>query len=153
MMKSMRGWFPGRSPRQLGRPVRSRRARVSLEPLESRVVLSTFTVNSLLDTTSPPAGVTTLREAINAADRVTITINAPTIATYIRRLDVLPGDVGDFGVVNAEDLAIERDMCLNLPVVSDTLYVFGDILGLADVLVADYNAVHTRVGTTLPPLP
>jgi hypothetical protein len=94
-----------------------------------------------------------LAEPINAADRVTLTINAPNIATYTRRLDILPGDVDDLGVVNAQDVAIERDQYLNLPIPNLPLYVFGDVLGLGTVYVDDYNAVRARVGTKLPPLP
>ena len=47
--------------------------------------------------------VITLAQPINTADRVTITIASPTIATYTRRLDVLPGDVNDDGAVNTTD--------------------------------------------------
>ena len=46
----------------------------------------------------------TLAQPINKADRVTITIGNATIATFTRRLDVLPGDFNDDGVVNAQDL-------------------------------------------------
>jgi hypothetical protein len=42
--------------------------RLDVHRLEDRLAPATFTVNSLLDTASPPAGVTTLRSAILAAD-------------------------------------------------------------------------------------
>ena len=42
--------------------------RLGVMPLEDRCVPAGFTVNSLLDTASPPAGVTTLRSAIIAAN-------------------------------------------------------------------------------------
>ena len=47
--------------------------------------------------------VITLTRPINTADRVTFTIASPAIATYTRRLDVLPGDVNDDGAVNTTD--------------------------------------------------
>ena len=46
----------------------------------------------------------TLARRIKVADRVTITITAPNFVTYIRRLDVLPGDFDDNGVVNNKDV-------------------------------------------------
>ena len=55
---------------------------------------------------SPAPGrtyVITLAQPITTADRLTFTIASSTIATYTRRLDVLPGDVNDDGVVNTTD--------------------------------------------------
>jgi hypothetical protein len=49
------------------------RRRLAVGRLEDRLTPSTFTVNSLLDTASPPAGVTTLRSAIAAADADNVT--------------------------------------------------------------------------------
>ena len=43
-------------------------ARLSMVRLEDRLAPAAFTVNSLLDTASPPSGVTTLRSAIAAAN-------------------------------------------------------------------------------------
>ena len=43
----------------------------------------------------------TFARPIKKADRVTITIAGPGIATYTRRLDVLPGDFHDKGVVTS----------------------------------------------------
>ena len=71
---------------------------------------------------------------------------------YTRELDVLPGDVGDVGVVNAQDIALERDFYLDIPI-PNLPSIFGDILGDGKVDIADYNAVRARVNTTLPPLP
>jgi hypothetical protein len=42
--------------------------RLSIDRLDDRLTPSTFNVNSLLDTASPPSGVTTLRSAIAAAN-------------------------------------------------------------------------------------
>ena len=43
-------------------------------------------------------------QPINAADRVTITIANASIATYTRRIDVLPGDFNDDGLVTSIDM-------------------------------------------------
>jgi len=47
--------------------------------------------------------VVTLAKAVAAADRVTLMIASAQIATFTRRLDVLPGDVNDDGAVNTTD--------------------------------------------------
>jgi hypothetical protein len=89
----------------------------------------------------------TLGTPINAADRVTLTIANSGIASFTRRLDVLPGDVNDDGVVNAQDTVLERNAYLaNIPIVMD------DILGDGSVDLNDYNAVRRLVNTKLPPL-
>jgi hypothetical protein len=92
----------------------------------------------------------TLAQPINAADRITLTINNPLLGSFTRELDVLPGDVNDDGVVNAQDLALERDAYLGQPV-SYIPLIFEDILGDGSVDLADYNAVRARSGTKLPP--
>ena len=56
----------------------------------------------------------TLAQPINAADRVTITIGNDLIASFTRRLDVLPGDVNDDGVVNVQDMVTIRNMMLGV---------------------------------------
>ena len=62
------GWFLN-GPSRNERPRRRRHlGQLNLEALEGRVVLSTYTVNSLVDT-NPPAGVMTLRQAITAANK------------------------------------------------------------------------------------
>ncbi len=65
------------------RPPRSARAR-TFERLESRRLMATFTVNSFADILSPPAGVVTLRSAIQAANASlgSDTINLPSSGTY-----------------------------------------------------------------------
>ena len=54
----------------------------------------------------------TLARPINAADRVTVTIGSASVATFTRRLDVLPGDVNDDGAVNSQDAVIVRNQYL-----------------------------------------
>src|SRR5262249_39318332 len=90
----------------------------------------------------------TLAQPINLADRVTITIGSATIATFTRRLDVLPGDFNDDGVVNSRDVVGVRNEYLGIIPAT----IFGDINGDGVVDIADYNAVRRRIGTTLPPI-
>ncbi len=68
----------------MSRPPRRRRTPRIIEALESRVVPTVFTVNSTADILSPPAGVVTLRSAIQASNASpgTDTINMPLAGTY-----------------------------------------------------------------------
>jgi hypothetical protein len=91
----------------------------------------------------------TLLTPINLADRITLTINAPGLATYTRRLDVLPGDVNDDGVVNSQDSVLVRDAYLGIGNVLIPL-VFLDVDGDGVVDINDYNTVRQRIGTRLP---
>ena len=89
----------------------------------------------------------TIAQPINSADRVTITISNPLISSYTRRLDVLPGDVNDDGVVNATDIALERNAYFS------GVYNFNyDIDGDGFVTIYDYNIDRALVNTLLPPL-
>jgi hypothetical protein len=92
----------------------------------------------------------TLAQPITAADRITLVISNPLLGSYTRELDVLPGDVNDDGVVNAQDIALERDAYVGQPV-SYIPLIFEDILGDGSVDLADYNAVRAKSGTKLPP--
>ncbi len=89
----------------------------------------------------------TLAQPINAADRVTITIGNDLIASFTRRLDVLPGDVNDDGVVNVQDMVAIRNQMLGLLGAVPT--IFGDINGDGKVDINDYTAVRKLIGTTL----
>jgi hypothetical protein len=88
-----------------------------------------------------------LANPITKPDRLTITIGSATIASYTWRLDVLPGDFNDDGVVNSQDMVGVRNELLGI--IPPTL--FGDINGDGKVDINDYNAVRARIGTTLPP--
>jgi hypothetical protein len=88
----------------------------------------------------------TLARPIDVADRVTITIGNASIATFTRRLDVLPGDFNDDGVVNSQDLVGVRNEILGLAPIT----IFGDINGDGKVDIKDYNAVRAAIGTSLP---
>ncbi len=90
----------------------------------------------------------TLAQPINAADRVTITIGNALIAPFTRRLDVLPGDVNDDGVVNVQDMVAIRNQMLGFLGAVPT--IFGDINGDGTVDINDYTAVLELIGTTLP---
>ena len=92
----------------------------------------------------------TLAQAINKADRVTITIASATIATFTRRLDVLPGDFNDDGVVNSQDLVDVRNEWLGVNGAKAT--IFGDLNGDGKVDVNDYSIVRAASGTSLPTL-
>jgi hypothetical protein len=94
--------------------------------------------------------VITLARPINKADRITITIAGPGITGFTRRLDVLPGDVNDDGVVNNKDVTKERKEWHSKGGAGPT--IFGDILGIGTVNATDLSAVRKRVGTKLPKL-
>ena len=114
------------------------------------------TVNSAIGVNYGPVTVSgsgtsytiTLAQPINAADRVTITIVNPGVSMFNRRLDVLPGDVNDDGVVNVQDLVAIRNQMPGLMGAMPT--IFGDILGDGTVDINDYTAVRELIGTTLP---
>jgi hypothetical protein len=89
--------------------------------------------------------VVTLAQPINAADRVTLTIAA---LKFTGELDVLPGDVNDDGVVNAQDLVLIRNEIAGSG--NSTIAAFGDINGDGVVDMTDFNLVRQRVGTRLP---
>src|SRR5262249_53008985 len=89
----------------------------------------------------------TLAQPITVAHRVTITIGNASIATFTRRLAVLPGDFNDDGVVNSQDIVGVRNQLLGF--IPPT--IFGDINGDGKVDINDYNAVRVHIGTTLPP--
>ena len=90
----------------------------------------------------------TLAQPITLADRVTITIGNAGITSFTRRLDVLPGDVNDDGVVNSQDAVLVRNAYLGYQGAVPT--VIEDINGDAVVDVNDYNLVRQRNGTKLP---
>jgi hypothetical protein len=91
--------------------------------------------------------VITLAQPINAADRVTVTINNAALS-FTGELDVLPGDVNDDGVVNAQDLVLIRNQIIGSG--NSTIATFGDINGDGAVDMADFNLARQRIGTRLP---
>ncbi len=90
--------------------------------------------------------VITLALPIANADRVTLTIGNANIATYTRRLDVVPGDFTDDGQVNSADiLGVNR-------LIGAAPNVFADIDGNGTTDSNDVQWVRKKVGTRLPPL-
>jgi predicted outer membrane repeat protein len=92
----------------------------------------------------------TLAQPINQADRVWIIVAGPGLASFIRRLDVLPGDFNDDGVVNSQDMVGIRNEFLGFAGAVPT--IFGDINGDGIVDINDYTAVRKLLFTTLPPI-
>jgi len=133
------------------------RLQVTLSQAQS-LTPADVTVNSAIGVNYGPVTVSgsgtsytiTLAQPINAADRVTITIVNPGVSMFNRRLDVLPGDFNDDGVVNVQDMVGIRNEMLGLMGAMPT--IFGDINGDGVVDINDYNAVRARIGTTLPPI-
>ena len=92
----------------------------------------------------------TFAQAITTADRVTVTIGNAGIATFTRRLDVLPGDANDDGVVNAQDLVVVRNDFASIGAMYN---IFDDINGDGVVDINDTNLVGRFVGKRLPSIP
>ncbi len=92
-----------------------------------------------------------LARPIEKADRVTITIAGAELVSYTRRLDVLPGDFNDSGVVTSQDVTAIRNEWKGTHGAQPT--IFGDILGDGTVNASDYKAAKQRIGSRLPKLP
>ncbi len=98
-----------RHTRRSPRPPRAAR---SFDRLEPRLVMATFTVNSLADILSPPAGTVTLRSAIQAANAspAADTINLTLAGTY--KITTIGGatdnSAGEFAIADAGDLTIQN---------------------------------------------
>jgi hypothetical protein len=88
-----------------------------------------------------------LARPINAADRVTLTIVNPGISMFNRRINVLPGDVNDDGVVNVQDAVLVRNAILKTGDPSMIGWVDVDGNGVIDT--NDLTAVRKRLGTHL----
>ena len=90
-----------------------------------------------------------LSQPIDRPDRVTIMTAGTGIATYTRRLDVLPGDVNDDGVVNAADASsVKSESRGRTPTT-----IFDEILGSGMVQTADYKTVKKLEGKAFSRLP
>jgi hypothetical protein len=90
--------------------------------------------------------VITLAKLITLPDRVTLAIGNDQIITYKGRLDVLPGDVNDDGVVNTTDGAL----ILYNETPAHAYQAFRDLNGDGAVDDADFALVRSRIGTVLP---
>src|SRR5688572_19468530 len=103
MMLSFPFGFTSRTRYAVRRPKSgsSRRKPLRMETLESRCVLSTFTVNTLSDTVDADPAVTSLREAITAANSLSdadIIGFAPSVAGTITLAS------GELAIANPVDL-------------------------------------------------
>jgi hypothetical protein len=88
---------------------------------------------------------------IDKADRVTVTIAGAGIATYTRRLDILPGDFFDTGVVTSKDITAIHNESTGKH--GDKPTIFGEITGGGTVNASDYKAARRFQGARLPKLP
>ena len=92
--------------------------------------------------------VITLAKGITSAERVTVTIANSQIASYTRRLDILPGDVNDDGMVNRTD----GDLILKHETPAHAYRASFDLNGDHTVNSGDIKLDRARVGTKLPAL-
>ncbi len=92
----------------------------------------------------------TFAHPIEKADRVTITIAGAGIGTFTRRLDILPGDFFDTGVVTNKDITAIHNEATGKNGAQPT--IFGEILGDGTVTTADYRAARKFLGARLPKL-
>jgi hypothetical protein len=90
----------------------------------------------------------TLAKQIDHADRVTLTIANPRIAAFLARLDVLPGDVNDDGVVNSQDMVLIRNATLKTG--DPVMLGWADLDGNGFVEILDYTLARQKLGTRLP---
>ncbi len=90
--------------------------------------------------------VVTLAQPISTADRLTISIASSSMATYTRRLDVLPGDANDDGFVNTTDGLL----ILYNETPAHAYQMFYDLNGDGAVTMADFNLLRPKIGTVLP---
>jgi hypothetical protein len=89
-----------------------------------------------------------LHQLISQADRVTIQLNLGGLVTPAFELDVLPGDVNDDGIVNAQDMVLIRNA---IKETGDPLMIgWADIDGDGSVGLADYLAARKKLGSRLP---
>src|SRR5580765_1698949 len=106
MIELLRRFFSSRNSQQSRLKSKTRRplARLQLEPLEDRLAPAVFNVNSLADILNPPAGVVTLRSAIQAANANSSvnTINLTVAGSYKITLTGADEDnnaTGDFDIL------------------------------------------------------
>ena len=92
--------------------------------------------------------VITLAQPISTADRLTFTIANSAIATYTRRLDVLPGDVNDDGVTNTTDGLL----ILHNETPAHVYQLIYDVNGDGAVNTLDFSLYRPKIGTVLPPV-
>jgi hypothetical protein len=90
----------------------------------------------------------TFARPIEKADRVMISIAGAGINSFTRRLDVLPGDFYDSGVVNGKDITAIHNEWKRAQGAQPT--IFGEVLGDGTVTAADYKAARKFNRVRLP---
>jgi len=77
-------------------------------------------------------------------DKVTVTVGNSNLASYSKRLDVLPGDVNDDGLVSvADQMLVSRQL-------TGQYIVFYDIDGTGTLTSDDVSKIKARIGNKLP---
>ncbi len=89
--------------------------------------------------------VITLGAAVNFSDRLTLTISNPTISTYTRRIDILPGDATDDGIVDFADFVVLSNHFSANSAVSP----FADFTGDGVIDFADFIVLSNHFGASL----
>jgi hypothetical protein len=88
-----------------------------------------------------------LSQPITVADRVTIKLNLGGMVAPTFELDVLPGDVNDDGIVNAQDMVLIRNV---IQKTGDPLMIgWADVDGLGGVNLTDYIVARKKLGSRL----
>lgn len=93
--------------------------------------------------------VVTFAKPVSQGDLVTITIGNTEVATFTRRVDILPGDTNDDGVVNTTDGVL----ILYNTTPAHPYDVFYDFNGDGAVNMTDFVLYRPLIGTILPSLP
>ena len=126
------------------------------QPRRRSLTPADVTVNSAIGANYGPVTVSgsgtnytiTLARPINAADRVTLTIVNPGISIFNRRIDVVPGDVNDDGVVSASDIVLIRNA---IQKTGDPLMIgWIDLDGDGVIDMKDFTAARSKLGNRLP---
>ena len=88
--------------------------------------------------------ITLANNGMVSPDKLTVTVANSSLASFTRRLDVLPGDVNDDGMVSSLDMnLVQKQLTLG--------YVaFFDVDGTGTITTADVTAVKARIGNKLP---
>ncbi len=90
----------------------------------------------------------TFARPVEKTDRVTISIGGAGVTSFTRRLDILPGDFFDSGVVTSKDASAIKNESTRKHGAMPT--IFGDVLGNGTVNSSDYKAARKFQGARLP---
>ena len=82
-----------------------------------------------------------LEKVIASADNVTIKMGNDQLTAYTRRLDILPGDFNDDGVVSSGDITLLNNASIG------SYILFGDLNGDGIVDINDGKLARFRIGT------